>query len=162
MKKLYVSGICTLALTALLFSSVGSAKPTTQALLATPAQGQFKTYREWKNTMVGAAELRVQKIKQSLEIQRLAEGPDLDPSLKNQLSTAQLQISIAGELTISDYFAGYLNKQNNLQHAIGVVARKLSAEEVVELMSAYAYNFNKNSAQPLKSASDAASKGNLE
>ncbi len=112
--------------------------------------------------MVGAAESRVQKIKLSLEKQRQLAGSNLDPNLKNQLSKEQLQITIAGELTISDYFAGYLNKQNNLQMAINSVAGKLSSEEVAELMSAYAYNFNKIQIQPLKSASEGAPKPGLE
>lgn len=154
MRKLYVSGICTLALTALLFCSVASAQGQTKS--------QVQSYREWKNTMVGAAESRVQKIKLSLEKQRQLAGSNLDPNLKNQLSKEQLQITIAGELTISDYFAGYLNKQNNLQMAINSVAGKLSSEEVAELMSAYAYNFNKIQIQPLKSASEGAPKPGLE
>ncbi len=152
MRKLYVSGICTLALAALLFSSVGSAKPNEQAPPAATASAQFKTYREWKNTMVGAAELRIQKTKQSLEKQRQSAGAGLDPNLKNQLSKELFQASIASELTINDYFIGYLNKQNNLQQAIQSLAGKLSDEEVAELMSAHAYNFNKINRQLLRAA----------
>jgi hypothetical protein len=165
MKKLYVTGICTLALTALCIftSSVGLA---VEALKITPAIIQkinsAKSYSEWKNSMVDAAELRVQKIKLTLEQQRQSVSANADPNLRNQLSKEQLQATLATELTISDYFVGYLNKQSNMQDAIKSVAGKLSADEVAELMSAYAYNFNKNAMQPLKSASDASIKGSFE
>jgi hypothetical protein len=65
-------------------------------------------------------------------------------------------------LTINDYFVGYLNKQTNLQQAIKGVAGKLNDEEVAELMSAYAYSFNKNEMKPLKSASESGSRGTLD
>jgi hypothetical protein len=165
MRKLYVTGICTLALTALFVfsSSVGRAG---EVLKITPPVAQkinsAKSYSEWKNAMVGAAEMRVQKIKLTLEQQRQASGVNTDPNLRNQLSKEQLQATLATELTISDYFVGYLNKQSNMQDAIKSVAGKLSADEVAELMSAYAYNFNKNMMQPLKSASDPAVKGSFE
>jgi hypothetical protein len=165
MRKLYVTGICTLVMTAFLFSFC-EAQAAQSALAAVPSPTKtgstYKSYREWKNTMVGAAELRIQKIKQTLELQRqasLAQGRlNLDPNLKNKLSKEQLQATIASELTINDYFIGYLNKQPNVQQAIDGVAGKLSSAEVAELMSAYAYNFNKTSLQPLKSASDATPK----
>ena len=136
MKKLYVAGVSALVLAVSLFSSLAVSKT-------------FNTYKEWKTIMVGEAEKRVQKTKISMEI---------DPNLKNQLSKDQLQATIANELTISDYFVGYLNKQNNLQEAIKFVATKFSGDEIAELMSAYAYNFSREKLQPLKSAADVDSK----
>ena len=165
MRKLYVTGICTLALTALfIFSaSVGQAGEASKTIPAiTQKTNSAKSYSEWKTSMVEAAEQRVQKIKLTLEQQRQASGVNTDPNLRNQLSKEQLQATIASELTISDYFAGYLNKQSNMQDAIKSVAGKLTNDEVAELMSAYAYNFNKNTMQPLKSASDATFKGSFE
>ncbi len=165
MKKLYVTGICTLVMAAALFSS--SVTNATELKSENKSVHQktdstFKSYREWKNSMVGAAEERVQKIKLSLEQQRKVSGANTDPNLKNQLSKEQFQATIASELTISDYFVGYINKQQDSDEAIKAIAGKLSSDEVAELMSAYAYNFNKNTMQPLKSASDAAVKGSFE
>ncbi len=158
MKKLYVTGICTLMLAALLFYSNQSFASVSQVQAQKTENSEFKSYREWKIQMVDAAEQRVLKVKLSMEQQRQVSGANIDPNLKNQLSKEQLQASIAGELSINDYFVGYLNKQMNLQSAIKNVSGKLSSEEVAELMSAYAYSFNKVTLQPLKSASDAASK----
>ncbi len=121
-----------------------------------PVGNELKSYREWKNTMVDAAQLRVQKTKNSLEQHRQLSGLLIDPNLKNQLSKEQLRAALASELTINDYFVGYLNKQTNLQQAIKGVAGKLSDDEVAELMSAYAYSFNRIEIKPLKSASEAA------
>lgn len=61
--------------------------------------------------------------------------------LQNQVEKDQYQVSIAKDLTISDYFVGYLTKQKDLSAAINEVSGRLTAEEVAELMSAYANNF---------------------
>ncbi len=168
MKKLYVYRSCTLLLVAIFFLSVnseGSVQPlVTQSIeqKTTLSNSSVKSYREWKTTMVDAADIRVQKIKNNLEQQRQVSGANIDPNLKNQLSKEQLQAALAAELTINDYFVGYLNKQTNLQQAIKGVAGKLNDEEVAELMSAYAYSFNKNEMKPLKSAAETGSRGTLD
>jgi hypothetical protein len=160
---MYVHRVCLLSLLAVLFvSSLGIAKSVDLPQSDVRDQNAVQSYREWKSTMVGAAELRVQKIKLSLEKQQRSIGESLDPNLKYQLSREQLQATIAGELTISDYFAGYLNKQKNMQDAIALVAEKLTKDEVAELMSAYAYSFNKTVLPPLRSGSNAAQKTNPE
>jgi hypothetical protein len=164
MKMLYVKRFCTLVVASLLISSNMFANEINGTTKTAPAASiiSVKSYREWKTAMVDAAELRVQKIKNNLEQQRQVSGTNLDPNLKNQLSKEQLQAALASELTINDYFVGYLNKQANLQHAIKGVAGKLNDEEVAELMSAYAYSFNKNEMKPLQSASESGSQGTLD
>ncbi len=44
----------------------------------------------------------------------------------------------AEELTVADYFAGYLTKQRNQAQAIKEVSGRLSPDEVAELMTIYA------------------------
>jgi hypothetical protein len=48
------------------------------------------------------------------------------------------QQHLAHDLTVADYFAGYLTKQKNQADAIKQVSRQLSADEVAELMTVYA------------------------
>ncbi len=45
---------------------------------------------------------------------------------------------MAKDLTVADYFAGYLTKQKNQAQAIKEVSGRLSADEVAELMTIYA------------------------
>jgi hypothetical protein len=48
------------------------------------------------------------------------------------------QAEMAKELTVADYFAGYLTKQRDQAQAIKDVSARLSADEVAELMTIYA------------------------
>ncbi len=48
------------------------------------------------------------------------------------------QPNMADELTVADYFAGYLTKQRNQAQAIKEVSGRLSPDEVAELMTIYA------------------------
>ena len=45
---------------------------------------------------------------------------------------------MAKDLSVTDYFVGYLTKMQDKKAAFNEVAGKLTAEEVAELMSAYA------------------------
>lgn len=166
--RLNISSVYALVLTAFLCLSLPVFAEQSKAKAPeTTSQTQgsnFKSYREWKNSMILAATDRIQRVKQSLEQQRKISAAGgsrrADPNLKNQLSKEELQATIANELTINDYFVGYLNKQSNAEQAIQIIAGKMSGAEVAELMSAYAYNFNKIEYKPLKSAMDAGSKAN--
>ncbi len=91
-----------------------------------------KSYREWKSSKVSEAE---NKIKSTTE--------------------AGLSLSVAQELSISDYFVGYLTKQGSLEGAIKEVAARLTPEEVAELMSAYAQHFFQTRPRTLKASSRA-------
>lgn len=106
---------------------------------------QVKSYREWKQGMVTDAEGRLKNLKEALLRSRglslSATEAGLSTSLQRMLDKEELQYSMAQDLTISDYFVGYLTKQKALNQAIKEVSIKLSAEEVAELMTAYADNF---------------------
>lgn len=111
----------------------------------TLAGSTTKSYREWKISMVTEAEARLKATKDSLVKIKI---PVIDASAQAELKMMQnrfykesLQLSMAHDLTISDYFVGYLTKQKELNKAIKEVSGRLTAEEVAELMSAYANNF---------------------
>jgi hypothetical protein len=106
--------------------------------------------------MISAAEARAKISQDAVSLKR--GSASADPNLSNKTTSesglsAQLQelhnqaekdsyqLSMAKDLTISDYFVGYLTKQKDLPAAINEVAGRLSTDEVAELMSAYATNF---------------------
>ena len=128
-----------------------------------PSQGfgktntiEAKSFREWKFSMVKDAELKVKATQNTLSIKAAANrAVGLDPNLsrKNEVNSGlnrklqdllekeQLQLSLAQDLTISDYFIGYLAKQKEPEAVIKEVSTKLTADEVAELMMAYANHF---------------------
>lgn len=106
---------------------------------------QVKSYREWKQFKISEAEGRLKTIKEAMlrskGLSLSATEAGLSSSLRRMLDNEELQFDMAQDLTISDYFVGYLTKQKSLNQAIKEVSGKLSAEEVAELMTAYADNF---------------------
>jgi hypothetical protein len=117
------------------------------------SQAGVQSYREWKLSQIHQVEQRIQKLKEKMALERGLGDPNLqmdkDQSVEGQLSVAlneQIKhetqnLELAEDLSISDYFAGYLTKQASLESAIHDVSGKLTAEEVAELMSTYAQHF---------------------
>ncbi|MBC7420946.1 MAG: hypothetical protein H7328_09470 [Bdellovibrio sp.] len=184
--KLYVNSICTFVVLAASLSLLTSATaPISAPIAATtlagppaPALPTVKSYREWKASMVTEAEARLKTTREIILSKRrgaaskdpnLAAGnSNLESGLNNDLQTMHskfekesLQLSMAHDLTISDYFVGYLTKQRELDKAIREVSSRLSAEEVAELMSAYANNFFSSKPTGAKAAPQADSTGAL-
>jgi hypothetical protein len=115
-----------------------------------------QSFREWKSSKVRDAELKVkllkQKVKPETAVIRNTQDPNLtvksgiseaglNQELHAQLEREILNLSLTHDLTMTDYFVGYLTKQNSIDVAIRDISGRLSAEEVAELMSAYAQNF---------------------
>ncbi len=119
---------------------------------------KFKSYREWKSEMVSSAQMKVTSLKTQIETKksnRRAAGMDPNLARKNgleavasqdisvekmekQLREEQYDLDVAKDLSVTDYFAGYLTKVPDKKAAFKEVAGKLSPEEVAELMNAYA------------------------
>lgn len=119
---------------------------------------QYKSFHEWKTGMISSADSRTKQAQEAInQKQRTSASADPNAALKSgsseagistqlqvmqsQLEKEQYQLSIAKDLTISDYFVGYLTKQKDMPAAISEVSGRLTPEEVAELMSAYATNF---------------------
>src|SRR5690348_14351441 len=66
----------------------------------------------------------------------------------------QGKADIAKDLTMADYFAGYLTRQNNQAEAIKQVSSRLSAGEVAELMTIYANSVFGSQASGLPAQAD--------
>ena len=123
--------------------------PTITAGKATP----YKSFREWKNQRVQDAQSKILVIRTQIDSRKAARGTDPNLAmgrksieagepgvtlLERQLRQEQYDLDIAKDLSVTDYFVGYLTKVADKKSAIQDVASKLSPEEVAELMMAYA------------------------
>jgi hypothetical protein len=116
----------------------------------------FKSYREWKTEKIQEAQAQVTHIKIQIDAKKnprsAAAGKDPNVNKKNsiegrdvvvdrlekQLREEQYDLEVAKDLSVTDYFVGYLTKVTDKKAAFHDVATKLSADEVAELMTAYA------------------------
>ncbi len=110
-----------------------------------------KSFREWKSEKVQVALGKVTATKTKIQIAK-NKDPNLgrsksnleavsganSESLEEQLEQDQATLEMAKDLSVTDYFVGYLTKLQNKKAAFNEVAGKLTAEEVAELMAAYA------------------------
>jgi len=126
---------------------------------AMKAGAQVKSYREWKTERVQQAQANVSIIKAQLDLKKasrtVAQGTDPNmvnkggteavstqdksvEKLERMLREEQYDLEVAKDLSVTDYFVGYLTKVQDKKSAFNEVAGKLSPEEVAELMTAYA------------------------
>ena len=127
------------------------------AVVSASAHG-YKSFREWKAAMIAASIEKSNQSQQALLQKRRLSASAADPNsafkakpeaglsflleeLQQQAEKDQYQLSITKDLTISDYFVGYLTVQKDLTATIAEVSSRLSPEEIAELMHAYANNF---------------------
>jgi hypothetical protein len=160
--KLYVYSISTFVALSLSGSFSTALALTPTRISAAPSSAtaartnQYKSFHEWKNSMISSAEARAKVSQDAVSSKRGSASTDPNlinktnseagistrlEELHNQAEKDSYQVSMAKDLTISDYFVGYLTKQKDLTGAINEVAGRLSTDEVAELMSAYSTNF---------------------
>ena len=123
------------------------------------AGAEVKSYREWKTERVQAAQSKVMTLKTRIDLKKssrsLANGTDpnlahkagLEAVASQDISVEKMErelreelydLEVAKDLSVTDYFVGYLTKVQDKKTAFNEVAGKLSPEEVAELMTAYA------------------------
>ena len=126
----------------------------------------YKSYREWKNSKITEIESRVKTLRERLVNNSANRYPSKDSTvsaksnteaglnaeLEDQLDQELLNLSVSRDLSISDYFVGYLIKQPSLERAIDEVSARLTAEEVAELMDAFARQFSQPKSNGTKTA----------
>jgi hypothetical protein len=108
-------------------------------LVATSAHAEVLSFKAWKTARIEEAKSTLtQTLKGDASTQ--AQVNTVSSSAKahpnERLSQAQMNVEIAQELTIQDYFIIYLS-QFKSQTAFQEAAKKLSAEEMGELLVAY-------------------------
>ncbi|WP_413576510.1 hypothetical protein ACLVWU_00545 [Bdellovibrio sp. HCB290] len=136
----------------------GTSSPIRPANSAMAQAPKFKSYREWKNEKVSSAQTKVTYLTGQIHTQKtnrrasgtdpnLARGKSMEAvasqnisieALEKQLNQEQYDLEVAKDLSVTDYFAGYLTKVPDKKAAFKDVAGKLSPEEIAELMNAYA------------------------
>lgn len=122
--------------------SLSSALPQSQNV----APG-VQSYHEWKKTKIHDAQNKIKNLKEKIETdpnlkyKSMSTEAGLVADLNRDLEQEILNLSLTQDLSISDYFVGYLTKQSSLESAIKDVSVRLNPEEVAELMLAYAENF---------------------
>ncbi|MBS1969171.1 MAG: hypothetical protein JSU04_02640 [Bdellovibrionales bacterium] len=125
----------------------------TAAPMGAPAveTAKTKSFREWKSEKVQDALGKVTATKTKIQIAK-TKDPNLNrrkgaleatsgansETLEEQLEQDQATLEMAKDLSVTDYFVGYLTKVQDKKAAFNEVAGKLTAEEVAELMAAYA------------------------
>ncbi|WP_415063510.1 hypothetical protein [Bdellovibrio sp.] len=123
------------------------------------AGAEVKSYREWKTEKVQVAQNKISSIKAQIDVKRslrlMAQGMDPNLAQRNSLEAVSsgdmsveklerqlrqdtYELEVAKDLSVTDYFVGYLTKVQDKKSAFNEVAGKLSPEEVAELMTAYA------------------------
>ncbi len=149
-----------------------SAPKNTTAALA--SSHHYKSFREWKASMIAAVLEKSNLSQQALTVKQRLSASATDPNtlrktkseaglnsqleeLQQQAEKDRYQLSVTKDLTISDYFVGYLTVQKDLAATISEVSSRLSPDEVAELMHAYANNFfsSKPSTQPSAARAEA-------
>ncbi len=132
----------------------GSAKPGMITRQQAPSVGSspVQSFGEWKEQKIHAVQLEVEALQARIEAnkadasstkggEKVKSTTAPDPSLmqlKNQLINKTYSLEMAKELTVADYFAAYLTKLDNKKESFKEIAAKMTAEEVADLMSAYA------------------------
>ncbi len=115
---------------------------------AAPA-GVAKSFKEWKNEKVQLAIKKVTITKAQIEYKKLNKqflqrsepvpAKDIDvEKLEAVLKNDLYSLEVAQELSVTDYFAIYLTKQDNKADAYKEAAQKMTADEVNQLIRAYA------------------------
>ena len=87
--------------------------------------GPVKSFREWRDLKIRLIQAKIDLLQSQ-------------PGTGTQLRKESYSLDMAKELTMTDYFAAYLNKLSNKAEAFRIIAEKMSPEEVADLMNAYA------------------------
>ncbi len=133
-----------------------ASEPASTIPIAAPASN-IKSYNEWKKAKISEIENKIKTLRERISNQSVRHiGSSKDPNmalsktefesglgseLQGQLEREILSLSMSHDLTISDYFVGYLTKQTSLEVAIRDVSARMTPDEVADLMVAFAEHF---------------------
>ena len=133
--------------------SAGAAITTTTSVLTAPSVLSFK---EWKVDKSVQARTRYSKLESEYIAKKAVNPKDsVLKSLYNDLKDTKSHVDEIGELTVSDYFVGYLSRIKDQKKAFQLAAEKLDSAEIAELMTAYADSLLKTSGEGISTTSDA-------
>lgn len=94
-------------------------------------------FQPWKVSRIEEARATLEKIQADAQIDKPQAARPLEAKKNYQrFQQAQLNLQIVQELTVSDYFTLYLSQLKDRSMMLDA-ARKLSADEIADLMLAY-------------------------
>lgn len=113
------------------------------------------SFQEWKSQKVMLAQGQYKTLEEKY-LSKKKQFPH-DPTLKSlytDLRHEKESVDELNELTVTDYFIGYLSQYKSKKSVFQAAISKLGAEEISELMSAYANSLLKTSGEGLSTAAD--------
>ena len=132
----------------------------------TKGQSTLKSFREWKDERIQESMVRLNVTKAQFNIQRHTKpvatkteavvGGDISlMKLENQMRLDLISLELAKDLTVADYFVGYVSKIQDRKNSMNEIAGKMSTEEVAEMMNAYVQSiFGSTDGESPKTASN--------
>lgn len=119
-------------------------------LISHSASAEVLGFRAWKTQRIDEAKLALERVTtESSNDKRSPTAPTAEvrsagtlmqvkklSKAETRINQAKMNLELAAEFTINDYFVLYLSQQANAE-AIPEAAKKMSPEEVAELMLAY-------------------------
>lgn len=122
------------------------------ATVSTPSNAVL-SFKEWKNDKSAQARARYLQLETEYISKKAANPKDMNlKSLYNSLKNTKSRIDDVNELTVSDYFVGYLSDFKDQKKAFTEAATKLDAAEVAALMETYAESLLKTSGEGISTS----------
>lgn len=143
---------------ALVLSSAFTEASSIKTVATAATFSSFKSFRQWKNEKIQEASARLNTTKVGIESRKIAQthiNSKTEARVSKDIKLTQLQaqmrldlisMELAKDLTVTDYFVGYVNKIQEKKEFINEIAAKMSPDEVAELMTAYAQSLFGNGA----------------
>lgn len=145
------SKILSYVILGMLFLGMGA-----EAAIVMPAAGAppaVLSFKHWKSDKSNIARGRYSKLESEYIAKKSANPKDSAlKALYNDLKNSKSNVDEISELTVSDYFVGYLSRFKDQRKAFHVAAEKLDSSEVAELMTAYADSLLKTSGEGISTS----------
>lgn len=123
-------------------------------LVAPVATSSVLSFKEWKVDKSVQARTRYSKLESEYIAKKAVNPKDsVLKSLYSDLKNTKSHVDEVDELTVSDYFVGYLSRFKDQRKAFQTAAEKLDSSEIAELMTAYADSLLKTTGEGISTTS---------
>lgn len=122
---------------------------------AQPIDSSVLSFNEWKSEKIQSAQTQYKTLEEGYLSKKKLNSQD--PGLKGlyaELKHAKEAVSDLSDLSVTDYFIGYLSQFKSKKSVFQAAVTKLAPDEISELMSAYANSLLKTSGEGLSTAAD--------
>lgn len=122
--------------------------PAPAVTSATTSTSDLMSFKDWKSNMIDHSQDKIGEMKSDIDLRKQSARTKTEAStsfvqkVEEELRKEEALLAFAKDLTVTDYFVGYLVKQKDAQTAYKEVANKLTPDEVAELLQAYANHIN--------------------